>query len=112
MRSLGSVKAIHIEKEEILERLREVTRELKNKLPYVKEVRLFGSFARGEEHGLSDVDLLVIVEDIGKDNFWEVYGEVFDIVSDKLFLDFDLVVLSEKDFLSNPNKFGPTLPIA
>ncbi len=76
VRYLGSVKAIHIEKEEIFERLKEMTRELKSKLPYVKEVRLFGSLVRGEEHDPSDVDLLVIMEDIGKDNFWDVYGEV------------------------------------
>ncbi len=72
---------------------------------------LFGSLAKGEEHGLSDVDLLVIVEDINRENFWKIYGEVLDIVSDHLKIDFDLIVMSESDFLSNPYRLGPTISI-
>ncbi len=110
MRSSGSVKAISLDREEIFNRLSKLSAELRAKLPYVREVRLFGSLARGEEHGLSDVDLLVLVERINRENFWRIYGEIFGIVADALPVDFDLVVMSEEDFLSDPDRFGPTLP--
>lgn len=106
-----SVKAIYLDKEAIFKTLKDVSEELGEKLPYVKNVMLFGSLAKGEEHGLSDVDLLVIVEDINRENFWKIYGEAFEIVSDYLNIDFDLIVMSESDFLSDPYRLGPTISI-
>ena len=111
VRCSDSVKAIYLDKEAIFKTLKNVSEELRKKLPYVKEVMLFGSLAKGEEHGLSDVDLLVIVEDINRENFWEIYGEVFEVVSEHLKTDFDLIVMSEREFLSNPHKLGYTIPI-
>ena len=107
----GSVKAVYLDKERILRSLKDISEKLRDSLPYVVELSLFGSLAIGEEHGLSDVDLLVIVENIDKKNFWDIYGQVFDIVSENLPVDFDLVVMSEADFMANPNRFGLTLRI-
>jgi uncharacterized protein len=45
-------------KEEILKRLREHKGELQQKFP-VKDIALFGSYARGEQTPESDIDLLV-----------------------------------------------------
>ena len=112
VRYSGSVRAILLDRENILERLRSLSAKLKAELPYVREVRLFGSLARGEEHGLSDVDLLVVVDRLNREIFWSVYGEIFEIVSEALPVDFDLVVMSEEEFLSDPNRFGPTLPVS
>ena len=111
VKSSGSVKAIYLDRESVFRCLKELTLKLKKELPYVKEVRLFGSLVKGENHGLSDVDLLVIVDEINRENFWKIYGKVFDMVVDNLSIDFDLVVMSEKDFLSDPKRFGHTLKI-
>jgi uncharacterized protein len=45
-------------KEEILKRLREHKGELQQKFP-VKDIALFGSYARGEQTPESDIDVLV-----------------------------------------------------
>jgi uncharacterized protein len=45
-------------KEEILKRLREHKGELQQKFP-VKDIALFGSYARGEQTPESDIDLMV-----------------------------------------------------
>ncbi len=111
VRSSGSVKAISLDREEIFKRLSRLSAELKAKLPYVKEVRLFGSLAKGEEHGLSDVDLLVVVDRLDRESFWKVYGEVFEFVADRLPVDFDLVVISQEDFIRDPERLGPTLTV-
>lgn len=111
MRYLGSVKAVSIDREAILSKVKEISEELRRKLPYVKEVRLFGSLARGEEHGLSDVDLLVVVDRLDRESFWKVYREVFEFVTDRLPIDFDLVVISQEDFIRDPKRLGPTLTV-
>lgn len=46
-------------REELLQRVTEFVRELKATLP-VEQVYLFGSFAKGEVHEGSDIDLLII----------------------------------------------------
>lgn len=51
---------VNIERsEEIFEALRAFVKQLKEKLP-VEEVYLYGSFARGEIHEGSDIDLVII----------------------------------------------------
>ncbi len=111
VRSCGSVKAISLNRDEILRKLKELSTDIKKNFPDVREVRLFGSIARGEEHGLSDIDILVIVEELNRENFWEVYGRIHDHISGSLYIDFDLILLSEKDFRKNPERLGPTLQI-
>lgn len=46
-------------REELLERVAAFARELQERLP-VEEVYLFGSFARGQVHEGSDIDLVVV----------------------------------------------------
>ena len=111
VRYCGSAKAISLNRDEILRELREVSAEIKRKFPQIKEVRLFGSIARGEEHGLSDIDILVIVDELKKENFWEIYGRIHGFLSDRMQIDFNLVDLGQKDFRSNPHRLGPTLQI-
>ena len=57
--SSGSVKAISLNREGILRRLKAVAEEASRVFPSIVEIRLFGSLAKGEETGLSDADLLI-----------------------------------------------------
>jgi predicted nucleotidyltransferase len=57
------VQAIFINREKVLDNLKELSRQALSKFPEIKEIRLFGSFAKGEETGLSDIDLFIVAED-------------------------------------------------
>lgn len=61
-RSSGSVKIISIDRHELLSRLREIVKQLYADHPEVVEVRVFGSIARGDQVGTSDVDVLIVVD--------------------------------------------------
>lgn len=45
-----------------MDKLSHIAQEALAAFPEIREVRLFGSLARGDETGLSDIDLLVITE--------------------------------------------------
>lgn len=64
IRSSGSVKAISLDRNEILQRLQEVAIEALKAFPELQEVRLIGSLATGTPAGTSDVDLLLRVTEI------------------------------------------------
>jgi len=57
----GSVRIISVRRDEVLARLREVAGQIRAAQPEVKEIRVFGSIARGDQTGLSDVDVLVVL---------------------------------------------------
>ncbi|MEE8584170.1 MAG: nucleotidyltransferase domain-containing protein [Acidobacteriota bacterium] len=61
-RSSGSVKIISIDRDELLARLSSIARRIRVRHPEVREVRLFGSLARGDQTGTSDADLLIVLE--------------------------------------------------
>lgn len=60
--SSGSVKAFLINNDEVISIAKKVSTEAKQKFPEIKEIWLFGSLAKGEASGLSDIDLLVVAE--------------------------------------------------
>lgn len=60
--SSGSVKIISLQREPLLARLRASVARLRAEHPEVIEVRLFGSPARGDQTGTSDVDLLILLD--------------------------------------------------
>ncbi len=64
IRSSGSVKAISLNRDEVLQRLREVAAEALEVFPELQEVWLIGSLAAGTYTGTSDVDLLLRVTEI------------------------------------------------
>lgn len=65
-RSSGSVKIISINRDELLSRLRDVARRIYAEHPEVLSVRVFGSVARGDCVGTSDVDVLIVQKgDVG-----------------------------------------------
>ncbi len=63
IRSSGSVKAISLDRDEVLRRLREVAAEALETFPELRQIRVIGSLATGTQTGTSDVDLLLQVAD-------------------------------------------------
>ena len=57
--SSSSVKIISLNRDQLLTRLRQIASRLQKEHPEVAEVRLFGSLARGDQTGTSDVDILI-----------------------------------------------------
>ncbi len=62
-RSSGSVKIISIDRDKLLARLRQIAGQICVEHPEVAEVRVFGSIARGDQVGTSDVDVVIVVQD-------------------------------------------------
>jgi predicted nucleotidyltransferase len=62
-RSFDSVEIISLDRDEVLTALRDVARRIRGQHPEVVEVRVFGSLARGDQVGTSDVDVLIVIED-------------------------------------------------
>jgi predicted nucleotidyltransferase len=56
-----SVRIISVRRDEVIARLREVAGQIRSARPEVKEVRIFGSIARGDQTGLSDADVLIVL---------------------------------------------------
>jgi predicted nucleotidyltransferase len=57
----GSVRIISLNRDELLARLRQAATRLQAEHPEVEQVRLFGSLARGDATGLSDIDILILL---------------------------------------------------
>lgn len=58
-RSLGSVKILSVNYEELIGALKRAARQIKETETGVENVFLFGSFARGDYTPLSDIDILI-----------------------------------------------------
>ncbi len=63
LRSSGSVKTISIDRNKVIEILRAVAVRIGELHPEVVSVRLFGSIARGDQVGTSDVDVLIVLHE-------------------------------------------------
>jgi hypothetical protein len=79
------------DREEIYEQLRELARVLKAK-HNVKKVYLYGSFARGDFHEASDIDLIIVGEFEGK--MPQRIGQILDLTS----LPIEPLVYTEAEF--------------
>jgi predicted nucleotidyltransferase len=67
------VKLISLDRERLLAQVREAAGQVRTAHPEVAEVRLFGSLARGDATGLSDVDLLIVLSETGEsDPHWRI----------------------------------------
>lgn len=60
VKSCGSVKAIWLNRAELLEKLQQAANQALIAFPEIIEIRLFGSLARGEQTGLSDADIFIL----------------------------------------------------
>ena len=63
MKSFGSVKVISINKKELMEKLKKVRDTIKREETEVIDIRIFGSIAKNEETGVSDLDILIILRE-------------------------------------------------
>ena len=60
--SSDSVRIISLDRDSLMERLCEISRRLRAEHPEVADVRVFGSLARGDYTGTSDVDILIVLD--------------------------------------------------
>jgi predicted nucleotidyltransferase len=100
------VKAVSLDRERVLRRLKEIVEEASRVFPEIVEVRLFGSLAKGEETGLSDADLFIVTKG-GKENPVERMKPYFSFFSDRMDIGVDMIVeypsqsLRHRDLLSS-----------
>lgn len=94
--SAHSVKAIYLDRKLLLEKLRIVSLEAAEKFTQIKEIILFGSLAKNEETGLSDVDLFLLV-DKGEENPLERLKPYFNFFADRLDIAVDLIVALDNE---------------
>ncbi len=66
--SSGSVKTISLNRDELWARLRAIAHQIRTAHSNVQDVRVFGSIARGDHVGTSDVDLLIILANTPEQN--------------------------------------------
>ena len=90
--SSGAVKAIFLDRDEVLRRLQEVAVEALEAFPALQEVRLIGSLAAGTATGTSDVDLLLRVKEISG-NPLEAMKPYFFFFSRRLEIGLDLLLV-------------------
>lgn len=111
--STTSAKLFYLDRDKLLKELHKFSQELVESYPFVKEVYLFGSLAREDYRGLSDVDMIVVVsEDLSRKNFWKVYKELFDFFADKLSIAFDLIITDTERKEQVFERLKPTLLLA
>jgi predicted nucleotidyltransferase len=90
------VKAISLDREGVIRRLKEIAEEASRVFPAIVEVRLFGSLAKGEETGISDADLLIVTEG-EKENPVERMKPYFSFFSDRLDIGIDMIVATKQE---------------
>lgn len=95
IRSSGSVKAISLDRDEVLRRLREVATQALETFPELEEVRLIGSLASGTHTGVSDVDLLLRTRAI-PGNPLEAMKPYYFFFSSRLDLGLDILLCGPK----------------
>ncbi len=85
---------------EIFKELKEFIETLRQTLP-VKEVYLYGSFAKGEIHEGSDIDLIIVGD--FKERFFDRIGKVLDLTD----LPIEPLVYTEEEFKQMKNEGNP-----
>lgn len=111
MISSGSVRAICLDRESILKKLKEASDKALKVFPEIKEVRLFGSLAKGEETGLSDVDLFILVESEQK-NPLERMRPYFAFFSDMINIAIDMIVATSNEIEKYSEILKRSIPLS
>ena len=80
-----------------------MARELSNEFQDVEDVRVFGSLAKKEETGLSDVDILIIIAYSQEKDSLERMKPYYFFLSKRLTIGFDLLVLTKEELKKSSN---------
>ncbi len=102
VKSLGSVKAISLDKNKIFETFINASKEATNIFPQIVDIRLFGSLYDNTYTGHSDIDILVIVNS-QIDNPIERAKPYYFFFADKFDIPVDCIVIDihEKENFEN-----------
>lgn len=99
------------EKDEMNSKIRSLLRELREGIehlygPRLRGVYLFGSYARGEEDAESDVDLLIVLDEVSQSaQEVERTGHLISDLSLKFGISVSRVFVSERDWLERDTPF-------
>lgn len=105
-KSLDSVKIISIDYNLLIRKLEEIAKDIREKVSNVKEILLFGSYAKGNFTPLSDLDILIITKEAElpflyrHEKFYEFFKEIP--------LDVNIIVYTQeeiKKLLDSDNMF-------
>ena len=94
--SSGSVKGIWVNREEILKKLKKICEDALKEFSEIKEIWLFGSFAKGEETGLSDIDLFIVAENQAL-NPVERIRPYFILFAERIKMSIDIIVATPEE---------------
>ncbi|AEH51468.1 nucleotidyltransferase domain-containing protein [Pseudothermotoga thermarum] len=98
-----------MDREKILETLKKVSEEAYKTFPQIKKIILFGSLARGDHTGLSDVDLILVATNLPK-NPIERLKLFYPFFSDRIPIALDLIVIEENEMENIKHMLGgPTI---
>ncbi len=98
----NSVKAFYFNREVVLNKLKEISKEALNIFPEIIEIRLIGSFAKNEESGLSDIDLFIITKSEEK-NPLERIKPYYMWFAEKIEISLDLIAATKQEPQLNDN---------
>ena len=100
--SSNSVKAFYFNRDIVLDKLKEISKNALDVFPEIIEIRLMGSFAKKEESGLSDVDLFIIIES-GEENPLERIRPYYMWFAEKIEISLDLIAATKQELRFNEN---------
>jgi len=92
IQSSGSVKAFFLNRDELIEKTKGVAQEAGSVFPHIQEILLFGSLARHEETGLSDIDLCIIARNLPCNPIYRL-KLFYSFLAQRLPIALDLLVL-------------------
>ncbi|CUS97453.1 nucleotidyltransferase domain-containing protein [Candidatus Kryptobacter tengchongensis] len=107
--SSGSVKGFYLKREEILKTVEEISKTAMDLFPEIDEIRIFGSFAKKQETGLSDIDIFVLLSDTGSENPIERCKKYFYFFADNLDIAVDVIVAGENEIESFRNLINESI---
>ena len=94
--SLNSVKAFYLDRNKLIQELQKAAGEAMLLFPEITEIRLVGSVARGEQTGLSDVDLFIVIDN-SEEGALERMKPYYRFFSDKIKLSLDIFTARKEE---------------
>ncbi|MCS7231643.1 MAG: nucleotidyltransferase domain-containing protein [Elusimicrobiota bacterium] len=96
-KSLNGVEVLSVEKNKLINTLKQIAKGIKYNHPYVLKIILFGSFSKNNFTPYSDVDIAIITTQKFKKNFLERQDDFVDYFK-KIPFDVNLLVYTKDEF--------------